>query len=178
MARTTGQRVEELSKAMGGRFKLTALVQKRVRDYHVTGRAFMPKVKNLDELFELVLDQVEAGEIRLRLPEEKPPTFKELTGGEAEEAEAAEGLQQLQAEAEEEEEEETAAEGEAKEESETLEEPAEAEEEIEAEVAEEAEAEEEAGAEAAEEAEAETAKVGAATENGAETDVQEEETEE
>lgn len=80
MPKKTGQRIEELSHQMGGRFKLTSLIQKRVRDYYVTSRAFMPKVDNLDELFEVVLDQIEHGEIRLRLPEEAPPTFKAVSG--------------------------------------------------------------------------------------------------
>ena len=66
------QRVEELSKKVGGRFKLSALVQKQLRDYHLAGRAFMPKVRNLDELFELVLDQIENGEIQLRGVEAEP----------------------------------------------------------------------------------------------------------
>lgn len=78
MQKRTGQRIEELSHDLGGRFKLTSLIQKRIRDYYVTGRAFMPKVDNLDELFELVLDQVEQGQIRLQLPEQTPPTFKSL----------------------------------------------------------------------------------------------------
>ncbi len=84
MAKATGQRIEELSHELGGRFKLTSLIQKRVRNYYVTGRAFMPKVDNLDELFELVLDQVEEGEIRLQLPEQTPPTFKSLSGEDSE----------------------------------------------------------------------------------------------
>jgi len=79
------QRVEELSKKIGGRFKLTALVQKRVREYHLTGRTFMPNVRNLDELFELVLDQVEHDELKLRLPEDAPPAFKQITDGKDEE---------------------------------------------------------------------------------------------
>jgi len=85
MDRSQEQRVEELGKKAGGRFKLTALVQKRMRDYHMTGRAFMPRVRNLDELFELVLDQVEGGEIRLRLPQEKPKPLKQLGGGSSDE---------------------------------------------------------------------------------------------
>lgn len=105
MAKTTGQRVEELSRELGGRFKLTSLVQKRVRDYHITGRAFMPKVKNLHELFELVLDQVENGEIQLQLPEEAPPTFKQLEG-EEESAEAEAEAEEASEEAAEEETEE------------------------------------------------------------------------
>jgi hypothetical protein len=70
-------RVEELSKKVGGRFRLTALIQKQLRDYHLAGRAFMPKVRNLDELFELVLDQVESNDIKLRLAE--PDVKKRLT---------------------------------------------------------------------------------------------------
>ena len=81
MQRSQEQRVEELSKQVGGRFKLTALTQKRMRDYHMTGRAFMPRVRNLNELFELVLDQVEDGEIRLRMTEEKPEPLKQLGAG-------------------------------------------------------------------------------------------------
>jgi hypothetical protein len=71
------QRVEELSEKVGGRFKLSVLIQKQLRDYHLAGRAFMPKVRNLDELFNLVLDQIERGDIRLRAPEEKES--KQLT---------------------------------------------------------------------------------------------------
>ena len=72
MRESQEHRVEELSKKVGGRFKLTSLVQKQVRQYHLVGRAFMPDVKNLNELFELVLDQVENDEIQLRLPESTP----------------------------------------------------------------------------------------------------------
>jgi len=70
------QRVEELSKKVGGRFKLTALVQKRMREFHMSSRAFMPNVRNLDELFGLVLDEVEGGTIGLRYVEKgAPPPF-------------------------------------------------------------------------------------------------------
>ena len=71
--RSQEQRVEELSKKVGGRFKLTSLVQKQMREYHLAGRAFMPDVRNINELFEYILDQVENGEIELRLPEEIKP---------------------------------------------------------------------------------------------------------
>jgi hypothetical protein len=98
--KTAGQKVEELSHMLGGRFRLTSLVQKRVRDYHMAGRAFMPRVKNLDELFELVLQQVEEGEIRLRLPEGEPPTFKELPGEEAEAETETEEPEEIEAEEE------------------------------------------------------------------------------
>lgn len=84
MQKTTGQRIENLSNELGGRFKLTSLIQKRIREYYVTGRAFMPKVDNLDELFELVLSQIQEGQIRLRLPEEAPPTFKALSAQDTE----------------------------------------------------------------------------------------------
>ena len=62
-------RVEELSKKVGGRFKLTALIQKQVVQYVKGGQTFMPNVKNLDELFDYVLDEIEEGKIQLLLPE-------------------------------------------------------------------------------------------------------------
>jgi len=62
-------RVEELSKKVGGRFKLTALIQKQVAQYVRGGRTFMPNVKNLDELFDYVLDEIEQGKIQLLLSE-------------------------------------------------------------------------------------------------------------
>ena len=67
-SRSQEQRVEELSKKVGGRFRLTSLIQKQMRDYHLAGRAFMPDVENLNELFGYILDQIEDGEIELRLP--------------------------------------------------------------------------------------------------------------
>ena len=70
------QRVEELSKRLGGRFKLTSLIQKRMREFHMSGRAFMPNVRNLDELFDLVLDEISGEAIRLRhLEKGAPPQF-------------------------------------------------------------------------------------------------------
>ena len=62
------KRVEELTKKLKGRFKLTALIQKQMREYHLGGRAFMPNVKNVNELFDYVLTQIENNEIRLELP--------------------------------------------------------------------------------------------------------------
>jgi hypothetical protein len=55
---------------VGGRFRLTTLIQKRMQEYHLGGGAFMPDVRNLNELFELVLGQIERGEIELAEPEE------------------------------------------------------------------------------------------------------------
>ena len=72
MRESQEQRVEELSKKVGGRFKLTALVEKRIRDYHMSGRAFMPRVRNMQELFMLVLDQIENDELQLRQPSDDP----------------------------------------------------------------------------------------------------------
>ena len=92
------QIVEELSEKLGGRFKLTALVQKQVRNYYVTGRTFMPNVKNLHELFLLVLDQVENDEIALSLPGEETPQLKQLGGSEAESAEEKPELESDEAE--------------------------------------------------------------------------------
>ncbi|MDP6107269.1 MAG: hypothetical protein QGI33_02395 [Candidatus Brocadiia bacterium] len=65
MERSQEQWIEELSKKVGGRFQLTSLIQKRMREYHLGGRAFMPDVRNLDELFELVLGQIEDGQIEI-----------------------------------------------------------------------------------------------------------------
>ncbi len=66
-------RVEELSRMVGGRFKLTALIQKQARDYYVGGRAFMPSVRNFDELFNYILDEIEQKKITLMLPGEGTP---------------------------------------------------------------------------------------------------------
>lgn len=69
MEKSQEQRVEELTKKVGGRFKLTSLVEKQMREYHLAGGAFMPNVRNTNELFEYVLAQVANDEIRLELPE-------------------------------------------------------------------------------------------------------------
>ena len=73
MEKSQEQRVEELSKKVDGRFRLTSLVQKQMREYHLAGRAFMPNVRNVNELFEYVLDQVENSEIRLERPQAEEP---------------------------------------------------------------------------------------------------------
>ncbi|MHC4480116.1 MAG: DNA-directed RNA polymerase subunit omega [Planctomycetota bacterium] len=78
MKRSEEGRVEELSKQVGGRFRLTTLIQKQAREYYMGGRAFMPSVRNFDELFNYILNEIEEGKIDLLLP------------GEDEEAEAAE----------------------------------------------------------------------------------------
>jgi hypothetical protein len=66
-------RVEELSRLVGGRFKLTALIQKQAREYYAAGRTFMPSVRNFDELFNHILDEIEQGKIVLELPGAAPP---------------------------------------------------------------------------------------------------------
>ena len=66
-------RVEELSRLVGGRFKLTALIQKQAREYYAAGRAFMPSVRNFNELFNYILDEIEQGKIALELPAAAPP---------------------------------------------------------------------------------------------------------
>ncbi len=71
MSSTEEGRIEELSKKVGGRFRLTALVQKQAREYVRGGGAFMPRVRNLDELFRYILDEIEQGRIRLLLPGEE-----------------------------------------------------------------------------------------------------------
>lgn len=63
-------RIEELSKLVGGRYKLTTLIQKQAVDYIKGGRAFMPSVRNMDELFRYILKEVEEGDISLELPGE------------------------------------------------------------------------------------------------------------
>jgi DNA-directed RNA polymerase subunit K/omega len=63
-------RVEELSRAVGGRFKLTTLIQKQARQYYEGGRTFMPSVRNFDDLFNYILDEIEQGKIELVLPAE------------------------------------------------------------------------------------------------------------
>jgi len=70
MERSEEGRVEELSRRLGGRFKLTALIQKQAREYYRGGRAFMPNVRNLDELFNYILDEVEEGKVALALLDE------------------------------------------------------------------------------------------------------------
>lgn len=67
-------RVEELSKLVGGRFKLTVLIQKQAQEYYAAGRTFMPSVRNFDELFNYILDEIEDGKIELQLrePGEEP----------------------------------------------------------------------------------------------------------
>lgn len=69
MKETEEARVERISGIVGGRFRLTTLVQKRMRDFHKMGRAFMPTVRNFDELFNVVLDEVEQRKLELILPE-------------------------------------------------------------------------------------------------------------
>jgi hypothetical protein len=71
-------RVEELSRLVGGRFKLTTLIQKQAREYYVGGRTFMPSVRNFDELFNYILDEIEQKRITLVLPgEARPKTLAE-----------------------------------------------------------------------------------------------------
>jgi DNA-directed RNA polymerase subunit K/omega len=77
--KSQAQRIEELSNKVGGRFKLTTLALKRIRSFYVGGRTFMPKVRNLDELFENVLDEIEEGKITLKLADEKPRNLLQAT---------------------------------------------------------------------------------------------------
>ena len=53
-------RIEELSGKIGGRFKLTSLLQKQMREYVRGGRAFMPSVRNTHELVDYVVRIVTA----------------------------------------------------------------------------------------------------------------------
>lgn len=68
------EKVEMLSRKVGGRFRLTSLVQKQMAQYIKGGRTFMPDVRNLDELFRYVLDEIDEDKVRLKLPgEEEEP---------------------------------------------------------------------------------------------------------
>jgi DNA-directed RNA polymerase subunit K/omega len=80
MATTEQNRVEQLSKMVGGRFKLTTLLQKQAREYYAGGRAFMPSVRNLDELFNYILDEIQAGKIGLELREAEQEASEESEG--------------------------------------------------------------------------------------------------
>lgn len=69
---------EDIINQVGGRFKLTALIQKQARGYYLGGRAFMPSVRNLDELFAYILDEIEDDKITLLVegpPEEADEVF-------------------------------------------------------------------------------------------------------
>jgi hypothetical protein len=76
MHRSQEGRVEELSRLVGGRFKLTTLIQKQAREYYRGGRAFMPSVRNMDELFNFILSEIEEGKIALELYEGKERQVK------------------------------------------------------------------------------------------------------
>ena len=80
MDKSNEERVEELSKKLGGRFRLTVLVQKQMAQYIKGGRTFMPDVKNLDELFGYVLNEIEEGNVRLNLPGEEEGEEEEESG--------------------------------------------------------------------------------------------------
>lgn len=71
-------RLERLVEVAGGKFKLTALIQKRLRDLILNS----PRLGETDThaLFETVLDEIESGNVGLRLPELKS-TSVELPGG-------------------------------------------------------------------------------------------------
>ncbi len=70
MKASRDQRVEDLSELAGGRFRLTTLILKRMRQYYLGGRTFMPRVRSNDELLDMIFDQIEKQEIALRLPGE------------------------------------------------------------------------------------------------------------
>lgn len=104
MERSQEGRVEELSAQVGGRFKLTALIQKQMREYVRGGGAFMPSVRNVHELVNYILDEIEGQQIQLRLPAEiKEEEATAAAAAEAEAAAAAAAEAEAEAEAEEEE---------------------------------------------------------------------------
>ncbi len=85
MRRNQDQIVEELSNKLGGRFSLTTLVIKRMRDYYSGGRTFMPKVKNQSEMFDIVLNEIEEGKIDLLKPGEMTEEAGEQAASESDE---------------------------------------------------------------------------------------------
>ena len=60
-------RLEKLAKMVGGRFKLTALVQKRMQEMVGSEHSFGGP--HVDKVFEQVLQEIEEGRIQLRTPE-------------------------------------------------------------------------------------------------------------
>jgi len=75
---TEEEKVEMLSSKVGGRFRLTALVQKQMAQYIKGGRTFMPDVRNLDELFRYVLDEIDEDKVQLKLPGEEEEEQEQL----------------------------------------------------------------------------------------------------
>jgi hypothetical protein len=72
MAKSQEGRVEDIGRELGGRFKLTSLLQKQLREYVKGGRAFMPSVRNTHELVSHILDDVEAGNLDLDMHDGPP----------------------------------------------------------------------------------------------------------
>lgn len=70
-------RIEKLSKMVGGRFKLAALVQKRMKELVHSSTGFGEPV--VDGIFRRVLNEIEEGQIELHLPspEESPESLPE-----------------------------------------------------------------------------------------------------
>jgi len=69
MKESQASRIHELAERVGGYFRLTSLVQKRLREAVRGSSAFAPS-QNTNTLFELTLDEVEQGSIEIALPEE------------------------------------------------------------------------------------------------------------
>lgn len=67
-------RLEKLTRMVGGRFKLTALVQKRMQELIGSEQGF--GTPDVDKVFERVLREVEEGRIALQ-PPEKPGALPE-----------------------------------------------------------------------------------------------------
>lgn len=75
-------RIEKLSKLVGGRFKLAALIQKRMKEIVYSSSGFGEPV--VEGIFRRVLNEIEEGQIELKLvspeSEESPESLAE--GGE------------------------------------------------------------------------------------------------
>jgi len=63
-------RLERLTRRVGGRFKLAALVQKRMQELVSADHGFGEA--KVDNLFERVLHEIEEGRIQLELPPAEP----------------------------------------------------------------------------------------------------------
>ena len=84
MKETEEARVERISGMVGGRFRLTTMVEKRMKDFHKMGRAFMPTVRSFDELFNIVLDELESGKYELILRQQQQEKLREVLETESE----------------------------------------------------------------------------------------------
>ena len=72
-------RLEKLTNLCGGRFHLTALIQKRMKELILNS----PRIGETDtqQMFDTVLDEIESARVKLALPEDKGKVAAEVLGG-------------------------------------------------------------------------------------------------